>query len=1062
MSLSSGINSRRSGFAVRSSRPLASRSRRPGVEFLEDRQLMATFSVSSLSNVGEGSLRKAILDANATPGADTIDFQVAGTIQVARGSLPVITDTLTIDGTSAPTFNGSPVVTIDFRRTAGLRLDRGADGSTIQSLSLVNAGNSGVTLNASHVTLAGNRIGVLADGTTVAGNRGDGIRVLRGSHDNLIGRSDPVTGISYADASGVDPVPTAWQGIRNSDSDDQYLIVGTSGTNGLLFDGPISGTGGESLLVNYPGATSTSVYGPDNLDGDGLRLVGSYKDGDGMVHGFLFEGTASNLSTPGNYRTIDYPGATYTYVHSTMGGLAVGNGDGPEGNLPIGTGHAFLYDVARSTFLTDIVYPGSTSTTAYGIWFNGGTSYTICGGYTALRNPGEPIGHGFLADYDSLTGQYSNWTSFDDPNGPIGRDFETHFEGISSVEKGVYTLSADSVEAGVATNPSQGSWVSVRRQTGGSFNDGSWVPLNYPGVDPTTNLTSSNSVYGNQVVGLVIGPDPFAFQSTVNIGFQLSNVISGNAGNGIGLYGANDNQIAMNHIGTDASGTIARPNGMNGIQVTHRSARNVIGGQATGGNDPTAGVFVRPPQGNLISGNRANGVLINAGATRNLLSGNFVGTSASGNSALGNRLDGVAIEHADDNVLAGTTFPQSPFVFYNVLSGNGGNGLRVTSSDNVTVHANFQGVGADNATIVPNGGDGLLISGSSKQTQVGGVIPLGNVISGNNRNGIEVRDSASGFISFNTFAGVFAFGGAAPNRLNGILIASSGGNNVIRTSIISGNLGNGIELSGLANGVQITDTSTGTNTAINAAIPNQGSGILIAGHARGNAIGGFQASVEPRVTVSANGRHGIEVAGSARDNFIFNTYIGTSALGTANLGNAMDGIYLGPGTSKTTIGGTSSDFENRIVNNGRNGLNIQSSSGNVVLRNEIRNNLGSGIVLENGRANLIGSEADGNTISGNGQSGVSVSQSVNGSRITGNVIDANSGDGVTLDSARRLTLGGPSPGAGNDIIRNLGFGLFAQGISTGTLVQNNRISRNAKGDVDLSQSTGITYIPGDI
>ena len=110
---------------------------------------------------------------------------------------------------------------------------------------------------------------------------------------------------------------------------------------------------------------------------------------------------------------------------------------------------------------------------------------------------------------------------------------------------------------------------------------------------------------------------------------------------------------------------------------------------------------------------------------------------------------------ANGNQLIGCTFQQSPFVFYNVLSGNGGNGLRITNSNDTTVQANFMGAGADNATVVANGGDGLLVSGTSKNTQVGGVIPLGNVISGNNRNGIEVTGKASGFTSFNTFAGIF-------------------------------------------------------------------------------------------------------------------------------------------------------------------------------------------------------------------------------------------------------------------------------------------------------------------
>src|SRR5439155_12670655 len=123
--------------------------------------------------------------------------------------------------------------------------------------------------------------------------------------------------------------------------------------------------------------------------------------------------------------------------------------------------------------------------------------------------------------------------------------------------------------------------------------------------------------------------------------FQLSNVISGNGGNGIGLYGANDNQIAMNYIGTDVSGAFDRGNARDGILLTAGSARNRIGGEATGGNNPTNDVFVRPPQGNLISGNNANGMHITGRATQNQLSGNFIGTDTSGNLRLGNTLDGV-------------------------------------------------------------------------------------------------------------------------------------------------------------------------------------------------------------------------------------------------------------------------------------------------------------------------------------------------------------------------------------------------------------------------------------
>ena len=314
------------------------------MRYWRSRELLATFLVTNLRNDGAGSFRQAIIEANQRPGANTIDFDVAGTLLNCKTALPAITNPVTIDGSTAPSFAGSPVVTLNFQGTSGLRFARGSDGSILRDLSLVNAGSAGVTLSASDITLQGNYIGLLADGKTVAGNRGDGVQINASSHNDIIGQTDAVSYYN-ADAVSMQPV-SGWQGIRNSDTSGAYLITGTSDANGLLYEGPISGVGGTSYAVNYPGATTTSVYGPDNLGGNSVALVGSYKNGDGTVHGFLFEGTTADLSQSSDYRTIDYPNAQYTYVHSTMGGLAVGNADGPEGNAPVGTGHAFLYDNA--------------------------------------------------------------------------------------------------------------------------------------------------------------------------------------------------------------------------------------------------------------------------------------------------------------------------------------------------------------------------------------------------------------------------------------------------------------------------------------------------------------------------------------------------------------------------------------------------------------------------------------------------------------------------------------------------------------------------------------------
>ncbi len=436
------------------SKKLAVRS----LEVLETRELLSTFTVTNLHNAGSGSLRAAIVESNTQSGPNTIYFEIAGTIRIGRTSLPAITNSVTIDGASAPSFAGTPVVTVNFQGTRGLKFAAGSDGSILESLALVKAGNAGVTLSASNVTVQGNDIGLLSNGKTVAGNRGDGVQINAPSHGDLIGQSNPVSSIDYYPttdvytSSGQAMPVSGWQGIRAGDTSGQYLISGTSDVNGLLYEGPITGVGGTAYSVNYPGAASTSVYGPDNLGNGELRLVGSYTTGTGQTDGFLFQGTTADLSNSSDYQTINYPNVTYTYIHSTMGDLAVGNG----GDIPAQTDHAFLYSISDAT-QTDIVYPGSTSTSAYGVWYNGGTSYTICGGYTSLLSGNKTEASGYLVDYNSATGQFSNWTSYSDPNGLAGQSLATHFQGISSTQAGVYTLGANATESGSSTVADGGS-----------------------------------------------------------------------------------------------------------------------------------------------------------------------------------------------------------------------------------------------------------------------------------------------------------------------------------------------------------------------------------------------------------------------------------------------------------------------------------------------------------------------------------------------------------------------------------------------------------------------------
>jgi len=519
----------------------------------------------------------------------------------------------------------------------------------------------------------------------------------------------------------------------------------------------------------------------------------------------------------------------------------------------------------------------------------------------------------------------------------------------------------------------------VTLKAGGVTVQNNYIGVGLDGVSGIANR--GNGIYidqdsGNNLIGTL---DPL---TGIPLAQQVSNVISANRGNGIQIHGADNNKIANNRIGTSADGIIGLGNGLNGVLLDDGASRNILGGNSTeGGNDPTGDkgtitpTFVRPPQGNLISGNGLNGILIKDHSQFNILSGNFIGTNSQGTAPIGNRGDGVSIVESDNNGLLGTYVDLLPFVFYNVVSGNGLNGLGIKDSKNTTIHANFFGLGADNATIVANGGNGVLIEGSSSNIQFGGIIPLGNVTAGNKGNGIEVKDSVSGFSSVNTFGGIKAFSGIAPNGKDGILISATGGNNIIQTNVFSGNLGNGIHVSGRAKGVTISPNVVGLNTKGELATYTSGvqtiswgnrlNGILVDGSASDITIAGNQTSVVPQNTISNNSLYGIRITDKASKILINNTYVGTATNGIDLFGNTLGGLYVGPDTSGIVIGNNDLTLINKFNGNGGSGITLDRAKGVSLINNRLDSNLGSGLLVLGGRDNTI----VGNTANFNGRYG---------------------------------------------------------------------------------------------
>ncbi len=477
----------------------------------------------------------------------------------------------------------------------------------------------------------------------------------------------------------------------------------------------------------------------------------------------------------------------------------------------------------------------------------------------------------------------------------------------------------------------EANWITLDRDFIGLSRRG--VPFGNTGDGVYVSASSSGDTIGRNVSG---------------VSGAVANVISGNGRNGITLAGSSRNTVAANRIGTDPTGAWAIGNRGDGIAIIGSATHNEIGGtefvdHATGQvNNPTGDkgtetpVFVVPPLGNQISGNGHDGVLIAAGAYSNMLNGNFVGTTANGDAPLGNHGDGVWIDHANSNSLVGCKFVNNPFVYYNVVSGNYGNGVHITDSNNVVVQGNFFGAGANNYSTVMNHRDGVLVDGTSANTQVGGVIPLGNVSAGNGRNGIEVTGTAHGFTTFNTFGGLMAFGAAAPNRNDGLLITSTGGDNLARTNVFSGNDNNGIELAGGATGVTIDPDIAGMDTDGTQALPNGGNGILITGDAHDNTVGGTLRSVIRENTLSSNGGYGLAITGRAHRTRVFNTFIGTNILGLDPYGNDKGGVLIGGSAYENLIGTVSFRNRNIISANLGNGVTLQPLTHlNAVVHNYI-------------------------------------------------------------------------------------------------------------------------------
>ncbi len=189
-----------------------------------------SFTVVNTNDSGSGSLRQAILTANANPGVDTITFDIGSGVQTIAptSALPAITDPVVIDGTTQPGYVDTPLVVLSADNTSlinGLHVTAG--NSTIKGL-VINGFQNGILLGVNGGNLVvGNYIGTDATGT-VAVKNSTGISLY--SVANTIGGATAasrnlISGNGNAIVSNVSAASTVIQG--------NYIGTNAAGTSAL-------------------------------------------------------------------------------------------------------------------------------------------------------------------------------------------------------------------------------------------------------------------------------------------------------------------------------------------------------------------------------------------------------------------------------------------------------------------------------------------------------------------------------------------------------------------------------------------------------------------------------------------------------------------------------------------------------------------------------------------------------------------------------------------------------------------------------------------------------------
>jgi CSLREA domain-containing protein len=360
----------------------------------------ATFVVNTVDDLTMGScdalhcsLREAIIDSNASPGADVIAFNIPilpppYSIKPIT-PLPPATGPVTIDGTTEPDYAGSPIVELDGSLAgpgpgvSGITLDGG--NSVVRGLVINRFGPAANQQGGGiHIRLGGNNvvehnyIGTDVTGTLPLGNS-SGVWI-GGSGGNRVGGTTAFARNIIADNKAGNGAGI-WTVNPNNVIQGNYIGTDVTGTMPLPNGFGLVITGSNNLIGGTSPGARNVISGNRDAALEICANCGAFPTTGNVVQGNYIgtnaSGTAAvpNIDNFGGAVLVRAPG-------NTIGGTAPGAGNLISGNSGAGVVIGFLFGNVPPA--TDNVVAGNLIG-------------TLADGVTPLGNTGHGIHIGFFS-----------------------------------------------------------------------------------------------------------------------------------------------------------------------------------------------------------------------------------------------------------------------------------------------------------------------------------------------------------------------------------------------------------------------------------------------------------------------------------------------------------------------------------------------------------------------------------------------------------------------------------------------------------------------------------------